>query len=232
MKLMTRWKIFWMSITICTILLVYALNKGFILSKNNYIWPAIIFFIGEYISLGLAHKFASYNHQITKNPISFLGQLNAKGKSNVKSAVLFIGFSISYGGIVFLLANLISTMYPNNVYLIIISYVLLGVVVAVIMMTLIPIDVSRILHLFATAFWLGLYLGANIAIVNFLFYIQQFNITIPSYYLVACGFHIISAIIYLIAYFTHYRASLFQKIWIFASNISLLFTIDLFARLL
>lgn len=232
MKLMSRWKVFWMSMIICTMIFVLALNKWIISPKINYIWPAFVFVLCEYISLGLAHKNASYNHQITKNPISFLGQTNAKGKSNVKAAILFIGFSISFGGVVFLLANIISTNYPNNFYLSIVVYTLLGTVVSVIMMTLIPIDISRGLHLIATALWLGLYLGANIAILNFIFYIQKYYFQIPQFYIVACCCHIFSALIYLAAYFTHYHASLFQKIWIFASNVSLLFTIDLFARLL
>ena len=232
MKPLKTWRLFWIFSLILTTIFVLVLNTLVILPTNYYLLPSFLFVAGQYISLGLAHKYASYDHYVTKNPISFLGQINAKGKSNIKAAILFIGFSISYGGIVFLLANIIFRSYPHNLYLAIIVYALLGVVVAVIMMTLIPIDISRELHLIATALWLGLYLAANIALVYFFFNIHQVYVNIPLFYFIACFSHIISACIYLISYFAHYHASLFQKIWIFFSNFCLLTTINLFTKLL
>jgi hypothetical protein len=181
------------------------------LTFSQYQLISYILFIGELVTFALSIKCMVVPYRFFREPISFIGRYEIDKKKNTLARKLYLIASCIFGIYCYVFANLLFNYFDGRFYVKMVGTCVIIAGIGLIMMSIIPIDLSRYGHLF---FAFLLFSGFVIVSIITLLYLIVIN-TFYWWYTFAAGTQILTTFLYMLGYLKHYRASLFQKFWYF-----------------
>jgi hypothetical protein len=205
-----KWDIFWISMIILIISLQYYFLHTLTIPLSHYLLIAGIAFVGVIITFFWSSKVVTDGYSIAKQAICYMGSIKGRrsGLSNKKAVILFIAFGLFYGMLNFVLMHYYTTYYSSERLLRISVYFLFISALVIIMMSIIPIDIHELKHLYTA---LIVFATTEIASGFSAAYFIAERIDFPLLYVIIIIEFILAAG-YIYGYITRYRfTAVFQK---------------------
>jgi len=206
---------------ISILIILVILDQFFLVPSIIPQWTCVFLIPFSYIWVIIAKQKAVYPHSFKKHPVCYLGQSFVFGKDNHQAMLWVQGFFIGLALDYIITGLLLRNYFLFNPYLQITACGLyLGAVLAI-FMGIVPIDLYRKFHLITTFTLFGLHITTTIVILSYFIYMGHYSVFVPIIAYVGCAVHLIGSTLYLIAYITQRKASLFQNAWFFGTFIGL-----------
>ena len=204
------WDYFWLSTAIIIIVLQYYFLVNLNIPIERYLVIAQVALVGLIITFMISSKLVVDGYSVAKQAICYMGSMTGRrsGSSNKWALVFFIAFGLLYGVLNFMLMHFYTTHYPEMTGLRVSSVFLFISTLVIIMMSLIPIDVHELKHLFTALLVFTITELASFA--SAIHFIAN-KINYPLLYVVV-AIELVLAVLYVWGYITNYRyTAVFQK---------------------
>ncbi|WP_457559430.1 hypothetical protein [Candidatus Harpocratesius sp.] len=190
-------------------------------SKTTFQILFYLHFSFSFISIFIARKVTSYNHRFFLHPVSYIGQMQVHGVSNMRAYWFYLIFCVLMANISLMFGLILHLYYNYLKHVNLLVFFLYFTAFSTVIQGTIQIDQFKLIHIIATACVFAGITAVNISLLIFYKNVGVF-IEISLFYRIFAFVFLGLSILYLLSYIAQIRPGFFQKFWIFALSIILL----------
>lgn len=225
------WDVFWLTAAGVICALQYYFLNTLTIPIGHYLPIAQVALVGLILTFIISSKLVVDGYSVAKQAICYMGSMTGRrsGLSNKWAMVFFIAFGILYGVLNFMVMHFYKTFYPDSIGLRVSSVFLFISTLVIIMMSLIPIDVHELKHLYVA---LLVFTITELASFSSAIHFIAQGIVFPFLYIVV-AIELVLAVLYVWGFITNYRyTAVFQKTCIMTTGIAFYLYLSYFLAVL